>query len=267
MLECSNKFRFGAALSLVLLALALAYKKEETERAEAGSVKSNNPEKASCDDLMRAPEANSRQTGDAKKAKKRFWVDYEPIEIFSFFLMLATIGLVFIGSLQVWTFIESERPFLGVPGILVAGNGFKANLPVAFIVIVKNSGKTTAFVTDARVLVHTQPKRTPILQSGLEKFFAPTVAKGPVLAGDSNTFISQPNVGGRPLVFDQSAIDTLDHTDAYLWVIGYVTYKDQFPLIGTTTTVGFCYLWNPHPVDVRAGPFNRCGSEEYEYQR
>jgi hypothetical protein len=181
----------------------------------------------------------------------------QPIEKFTAILCV-------IGTVQVWTFIASERPFVSVSQIQIAGGELKAEVPLVFIIGVKNSGKETAFVVDSRNIVRTQPDLP--LYRGLKRDMVETTAKGPIVAGDTNSIISRPtNKNGQPIVLAQKQIDQLAIGDQHLWIIGYITYKDLFPIFGATNTTGYCFVYNPKPADGRLGNFDRCGDEEYEY--
>jgi hypothetical protein len=181
----------------------------------------------------------------------------QPIEKFTGVLCI-------VAGFQCWVFIASERPFVSVSQIMIAGGELKADVPLAFIEAVKNSGKTTAFVVDSRNIVRTQAY-VPV-DRGLRKYMAKTTAKGPVVAGDTNSIISRPvNEKGQPVIFAQRPVDQITNGEQHLWVIGYITYKDLFPVFWTTSTTGYCFLYNPKPADSRLGNFDRCGDEEYEY--
>jgi hypothetical protein len=144
------------------------------------------------------------------------------------------------------------------------GGEIKAEVPLAFIIAVKNSGKTTAFINDSRNIVRTQPYAA--LDRGLKNNMKKTTAKGPIVAGDVNSIISRPlDATGQPIILGAQAVSQLVNASQHLWIIGYITYKDSFPVFGTTSTTGYCFIYNPQPADSRLGNFDRCGDEEYEY--
>lgn len=266
MLRQRDKLLLVGLLIALLAALDLNPKKYE-EAPEQRKDEGKDPKKTANHQAMIAPQSEAAQGNRSDRAKRKFWFGYEPIEKFNFLLVLATICLGFIGTIQVWTFIESERPFVGVPGVHIAGDEFKAAVPLHILADLKNSGKTTAFLTDARMLIHWQ-RPGSVLEHGLTKFLKKSTASGPLLAGDVTEMVFNPTTdSGKPIVFDQAAIDTITNGGVLIFIIGYVSYKDEFPIIGRTSTTGYCYVYNPHPPDSRVSPFARCGNAEYEYAK
>ena len=174
-----------------------------------------------------------------------------------------TAVLAVVGSLQWWSFVRSERPFLGVSGIYIVGNEFKPGEPVAFVIEIQNAGKSTAYITNSAILFRLQGH--PSLDSGLDTTFEKTGASGPVLAGSTIRIISRPVENHAPVILTQDEINRLNNRNGYLWVIGKISYSDELWFPGGNTTFGYCFSY-AH-VTQRSGLSNfvRCGNSEYEY--
>jgi hypothetical protein len=180
----------------------------------------------------------------------------QPIEKFTALLCV-------VGGIQTWAFVQSERAFVSIAGVEISGGALQANIPLSFLINVKNSGRDTAFIGDSRNVVRTQPDEH--LGGGLRAFLQKTIVVGPVMGGESGIIISRPvNSDGNPIILGQESIDQLNSSKHYLWLIGYISYRDDFSRFGTRT-IGYCFKYNPAPPDKRLSFFERCGSEEYEY--
>jgi len=169
-------------------------------------------------------------------------------------LVIFTFALVFVGGVQAWSFIESERAFLVPIEIKFGDNGFAANKRLQVIVNVQNAGRSPAFITTANV--------TPLITDNLSQLpsYNPTgTQSGGAMAangGRALTFYEYDNPQNPGYLIDQSNFDMVNSGQATFYVFGYIEYTDEFALLGKRR-IGFCSVYDPKNQS-GAGPFSDC---------
>src|ERR1700738_4060520 len=83
-------------------------------------------------------------------AKHRTVKGLEPIDKFTLVIAFFTAILAFTSGFQVWAFIQSEKPIIGITDIRLTDE-FKATQNGRLIIEIKNTGKTTAFISEFKL--------------------------------------------------------------------------------------------------------------------
>jgi hypothetical protein len=231
------------------------------EGSEAEYPKRNGPQKAANYESMRRPDSNFEQSSGSGRAKRRFYRDYEPIEKFTFWLMLATLGLVAVGGLQVWSFVESERAALTINLTGIEGEKLAVGKPIVVQVSIENSGKGIAFFQDGAVDTRTSqliPEKPQYLMGTFD-------VQGPIAAGATvSGTVAVKNHLGNIAILTQPVVDDLNGGAHTAFAYGYIRYNDGFsklPFFGSKA-IYFCgrMVTNGGLAPVT---FNGCGNPAY----
>ena len=164
--------------------------------------------------------------------------------------------LVFVGAIQVWTFVRTERAYISLDSVALTAIP-AANQPIVIRLDVKNDGRTTAFVTSAdatfRVTNVPLPKYPEYVPSEI-----PAIA-GPLVAGSIFHGTLRPQgQDRRPMCWIATGLPP----KTTLYVYGYIKYKDGFwPF---NRTVGFCVRYAPEE-NPSVGTFSTCDESNYRY--
>jgi hypothetical protein len=172
--------------------------------------------------------------------------------------------LVFIGFLQVWTFIHSDRAYLSVRGFTLKHGAISAGVPIIVLFDVRNTGRHPARVEDFRGELSGQLPRHP-RQTDYE---APPSINVERFIPANDVFHSSMGVESGtppPLIFRQSQINELNN-GAHFYFRGFVTYDDgyQIPILHPARIFWFCAVYDPHAVG-DSPLFRYCANDEYQY--
>jgi len=169
-------------------------------------------------------EKQGNQT-DTKKAKKRFWRDYESIEKFNFiiavfavFSSVAAIGLYFVTreTLQV-----SQRAFVYSKEVFIVGDGGKpgqspADKPALIVITWDNSGETPARHVVPNVNFCARPGELP------KDFSYPSEPR------NVRFFIAPKAQAQTTISLPTDVLNGVETFKQRLWVYGDITYQDVF---------------------------------------
>jgi hypothetical protein len=176
----------------------------------------------------------------------------QSIDKFTFVIAIFTAVLAFTSGFQVWAFIQSEKPIVGITDIRLT-DAIKVGQTSRIVIEIKNKGKTTAFVRELRLYgdggMTVPPNAVPKL----------TDIKPPILPDDSAHV-----EWDIPQKFPQEYVDGINTKgDYHIWIVGVVKYTDRFGWLGGGE-IGFCFYYDPtrgRGVD----SFYRCHDYRYEY--
>ena len=175
----------------------------------------------------------------------------QPIDKFTFVIAAFTVVLAFSSLLQLWSFIQSEKPIIGITDIRLTDE-LKATQNGRLIIEIKNKGKTTAFISEFKLYgdggMTVPPDAKPQL----------TDIKPPILPDDTARV-----EWDIPQKFPQEYINGVTRGEYHIWVVGSVKYSDRFGWLGGGET-GFCFYYDPSR-GRGADSFYRCHSPKYEY--
>jgi hypothetical protein len=160
-----------------------------------------------------------------KKAKKRFWIDYEASEKFSFVIAvfsviysLVTIGLYRVASRSMKV---SERAFISIEDPFLVGDGGKPNVlsgkPSWIVTNLKNSGQTPARNVSTNVNYCATGSELPSDFS-----FPPSPAFNPKMV------IAPKSAGQTSFNLPDSVLMDIEAGKRNLFVYGTVSYEDIF---------------------------------------
>jgi hypothetical protein len=171
--------------------------------------------------------------------------------------------LAIVGGIQAWAFIQSERAFLSLAAMQFDGVHLAAEKRVTILVDVKNSGRSTGFVTDFNITTTITPSATklpkiPDYQQG------PGIAVGPIVAAGTKKVIANPRgLNNAPtLILPQDVAASIKSKTLLVYIFGYISYTDEFTLFGPRKS-GFCYLYIPDRGNESI--FDDCPYAEYTY--
>jgi hypothetical protein len=186
------------------------------------------------------------------KLWRRFWfVGMRPEARFAGWVARLTLVLCFIGAIQAWSFVQSERAFVAMEAITIIG-GVQAGSPLRTSTSFKNSGKSPA----VEVVVY--------FNSGVKLPSPPTYGQSrraipPIVSGGHANM----NWGtGAPLQEAEAEALKTGKIEFYVW--GYVSFKDEFSIFGPRE-VGYCAVLDRK--DGSATAFQSCPSSEFDYAR
>jgi hypothetical protein len=166
---------------------------------------------------------------------------------------------VVILSLQFCSFIENESAQLFVSEI-----GFDTVIldpdkrPTFLEVTIKNTGKSTAFLTRTVVAGRIDSTLPDVPDYGYTD-----LAKGPVAPGQPYyIFVYSPD--GLPFPLNAETIREVIERKTKLFIFGFIQYWDR--LFRFTVTYKFCFMYDQRRtlVAVHAGMFSRCISSQYQ---
>ena len=134
------------------------------------------------------------------------------------------------------------------------------NNPVAFALIIKNGGHSTADIADANVTI---------------SIGAYDLTKTPTYVAGNNSILGQIVFGAdfhatfRPhdpfRIYSAEQVAGLQNGTIRLFIYGYISYTDDFTIRGPNT-VGFCAYYNRLNTEP-LGPFDTCNNKNYIYRR
>jgi cold shock CspA family protein len=143
--------------------------------------------------------------------------------------------LVVLGGLQLFSFIQSERAFLSISALETAGNAeLKAGDLVNFTAQIKNSGRSTAFISSliVNVAIYDMPlPEVPPYKAGA------TNVRGPIVAGGIKV-ANLPGISAeeKPIALSQVHADGIRDGKFNIYMFGKMDYSDEFPWFGNKIT-------------------------------
>lgn len=171
-----------------------------------------------------------------------------------------TFILCFVGAMQVWAFVESERAFI-YPWVTLSQNALSVGKQIVVTLNTHNGGHSGAFLVDANVTYSLEPlpKEPHYIRGDVNAVSGPLPA-GMAVRGETPLH----GTDGKPLIPDQTAIDALTNGTIPFYVFGWVKYTDAFSWFGPKIS-GFCGKYTPgHSPD---NAFYNCGQPAYVYAR
>jgi hypothetical protein len=195
------------------------------------------------------------------KTSTRRWFK-DPLSLFTACVALFTLILAIIAGIQTWSFIESERAFIGPDsdGVRFAQNVMPGVKRFEMILELKNSGKSVANIEElTAVITHGPLTEEPLYTEAPRFAFPPVVPNGKT---------------ARPLSFDigpkgwspETAAGVTNGTLPF-YFYGRVKYRDTYSwrMIFNPRETGFCFLYAP---DYPGTPtFVTCREPKYTYAR
>lgn len=180
----------------------------------------------------------------------------EPIDRFTRLVAWFTGGLVLIGGLNVWAFIQSEKSFLSVKFDPL---GLEAGKPIEIGLTIHNSGHSEAMVMNFITNLHlnkTLPQ-VPDYRTNTDPIISPPIER------DGTTKITfSPIVGIQAVAASEDQVRALNSRQLNLYVFGFIRYKDAFTPFGST--VGFCAVYKP-PHGSIPPTWETCQENSYTY--
>ena len=179
---------------------------------------------------------------------------------------LFTLMLVIVVFLQLYTYTATERAVVTIADIQFKGkNNPTVGQPLTAVIDVKNSGRSTAFITRARFysrLVFKQPFPSRPEYPEFAKVTNSAV-NGPLVAQEiDQVFFRLDNAHrttGGP--FDAPSITEIEQGRMKIYVFGYIRYLDAYSVFGWPEhQTGFCSHYDPS-----AGMFLTCDEDAYAY--
>lgn len=166
-----------------------------------------------------------------------------------------TAVLAFVGIVQAWAFINSERAFVTLDTLQIDTAKF---LPA--VAKFKNVGKENAYISGANVtewvgtVLPTNPAYTNFVM-GAGSIIGPGGVNSLILkaSADTSKFMTPQKI---------AAIQTQKLS---LWVFGYIRFRDDYSIWGDRI-VGFCSRYVPNAPTPEA-VFDSCASSAYVYQK
>ncbi len=167
--------------------------------------------------------------------------------------------LAFVGVLQFWSFIESERSFLTIkfnPAV------FTARIPIKVTAEINNSGHVAANINSIVVI------RSPNLSKEPNYLINPTEQSAPPVVPQQTTNISFrfSSDGGARVTLDDAEATAINGGTVNLYVYGYIVYKDYFSVLLGSSTIGFCVSYHP-PSESGHSTWETCQEPAYTYAR
>jgi len=198
----------------------------------------------------------------------RFWENWSNIERFNFLLLLFTATYaatsIFQYRLTRQALHITERAYIQVHGVALEPAVASAG-PVTITILVKNTGRTPATITDMAI--------TPMFVTGPDFDLPKTPSyssKGNVIAslgllpaGETNQDTSSAmGLKGERYGFSPTQVKEIEAGKSRFFVYGYVRYQDAFSQNHTT---GFCAFYDPARKPPELGMFNGCRQAGYGY--
>jgi len=153
-----------------------------------------------------------------------------------------TAVLAVVGLIQAWAFVESERAFVMVAVTGFGPNGFAANKKFDIVLTVQNGGRSPAFITavSARPYIGNSLPDVPVYARPNGRNGTGAMPAG----GARSVSIWEPAKGNAGVWIDDYNYELINSGAAFLYVFGFLTYKDDFSIVGQRT-VGFCQVYDP----------------------
>lgn len=168
---------------------------------------------------------------------------------FTWWVAAFTCGLVFVGFVQAWSFIQSERAFVSL-----ATASFTAGPPKGLIdVAIKNSGRISATVHRMAVAISNELPPIPDYPPLAPIALSPIVPDGTI----------QYHLELGPSANDSALIEKIIPGAVTFYFYGMIEYEDGFSILGYRKN-GFCYQYNPNGNRV-VSVFNTCTERAYTY--
>jgi hypothetical protein len=185
-----------------------------------------------------------------------FFTGLRTLEVFTLILAFST-------SIQVWAFMKSERAFLSIETMLISGNQIRDGSPIVFSMQIRNSGRSTSFITNTLFTVSIRPDDLPLIPnySPQGKDF-----RGPVPAqGVYNATIIPRGVDQSPQYIVPSGLsEQVQNGTMRIYVYGFIHYRDDYSNIFGERKTGFCWIYNPL-ANPSVSQFDNCDARYTEY--
>jgi hypothetical protein len=197
--------------------------------------------------------SGNEQDIPTRQPRRRFGWRLDAVAAFTGLLTIVT-------GTQVWAFIQSERASVTVVAI-GPNTPIKSNQPLVFGLIMRNGGKSTADIVDGNVTLNFGPNKLP----EKPRYIPGNVTiEGQIISGTDFHSTFRPHV-----VFSEEQIAAFQAGRENLYVYGFVSYTDDFSILGPKV-VGFCARFNPVNMTDRTaslGTLDTCGIRNYSYRR
>ena len=179
---------------------------------------------------------------------------------FTWWVAAFTFCLACVGLVQAWAFIQSERSFLSISAARFDGPAVLPENAFKVVFEIRNSGRSTAQVTDFRYGFTSVlgPKPNYGASAGASVALPPVVAQGTI-----NATTDPKNAAGQRLVPEQGLVELMKAGNLRFSVFGYIDYEDDFTFWSPRRT-GFCFDFNPKGVN---SVFNTCAERAYTFAR
>ncbi len=201
--------------------------------------------------------ANHDRRGEQKQALigfgKRTFRHPDRIVRFTWWVAAFTCALAIVGFIQAWAFIQSERAFLAVVGLVMDGGPPQEGATIVrFFITIKNSGRSTASIDDGAINIRFGP-----LPKQVSYMPAPLIAFGPITPDNPNT---GPAEFTLPHAINRADADAIKAGTLQFSIFGFIKYSDDFTLF-RDKTMGFCFYYTPKPTG--SAPYNTCVERGY----
>jgi hypothetical protein len=185
-----------------------------------------------------------------------FFTGLRTLEVFTLILAVAA-------GIQAWAFIQSERAFLSIETMQIAGNQIRDGNPIVLSIQIRNSGRSTSFIMDTIFRVDIRPDDLPLIP-----YYARggNIIRGPVPAqsGYNATMIPRNQDQSGRYIVPSGLSEQVQNDTMKIYVYGVIHYRDDYTSIFGDRRTGFCFIYNPHG-NPNVSQFDTCDARYIDY--